>query len=84
MSKNIGNRENELKDLELEKDVIYGLLKHPDIFLENQSIIKEDCFTHPTHKIIFNIFKNNSLSANSVDIVTLADRDWETILFYDR
>ena len=72
MSKNIGNRENELKDLELEKDVIYGLLKHPDIFLENQSIIKEDCFTHPTHKIIFNIFKNNSLSANSVDIVTLA------------
>ncbi len=83
MNKTISNRENELKDLELEKDVVYGLIKYPSIFLENQSIVKEDCFTHPTHKIIFNIFKNNCLSASSVDIVTLS-RDCKRDGFQDK
>ena len=67
-------KDEKLKDIELEKDVIYGLIKHPEVFLENQNLVKEDAFTHPTHKIVFQVFKNNILNSDATDIVTLARR----------
>jgi len=63
--------------LELEKQLLSGLIKHPEVYVEVSSFIGEDDFydkNTSVNKTIFCILKNAIEGAEKVDHVTLTER----------
>ena len=66
-----------IHSLELEKQLLSGLIKHPEVYVEVSSFIGEDDFydkNTSVNKTIFCILKNAIESAEKVDHVTLTER----------
>lgn len=59
---------------ELERETLYSLLKHPQVYIENQSWVNRDSFHHPTHKQIFDIFRIQVLHGGSTDPVVIGEK----------
>ena len=66
---------------ELERETLYSLLKHPKIYIENQSWINRESFHHPTHKQIFDVFKIQVLNGGSTDPVVIGEKCIEAGVF---
>ena len=66
---------------ELERETLYSLLKHPKIYIENQSWVNRDSFHHPTHKQIFDVFKIQVLNGGSTDPVVIGEKCIEAGVF---
>ena len=62
-----------LSSLEIEKNVINGLVNNPNIFSEVERFISEKEFTSQVHSVVFSCIKSNFLKSNSpIDKVILA------------
>jgi|TARA_R110000824_G_scaffold400171_2_gene607120 replicative DNA helicase len=59
---------------ELERETLYSLLKHPQVYIENQSWINRESFHHPTHKQIFDVFRLQVLHGGSTDPVVIGEK----------
>lgn len=54
-------------NLDLEKHLLAGLIKHPDFFVEIESFIGPDDFGYDINRIIFTIIQQTLYSHNSID-----------------
>jgi len=66
-----------MHSFELEKQLLAGLIKYPDVYIEISSFFSEDDFYHEsTHvnRTIFSILKHAIESGEQIDYVIIADR----------
>ncbi len=63
-----------LKSQNLERLVLGGLIKHPDVLIECDDFIGQKDFTVFTHETIFLVLRRIVLNAEQVDKVILAER----------
>ena len=66
---------------ELERETLYSLLSHPQVYVENQSWINRESFHHPTHKQIFDVFRLQVLHGGSTDPVVVGEKCIEAGVF---
>lgn len=65
---------NDLISLQCEKYCLGGLMKHPEIFPEIDSWVKEDTFGQSTHKVIWGVLKQSLLKNESVTPTLIAQK----------
>jgi replicative DNA helicase len=62
-----------IRSIDIEKHVLSGLLKHPDIFFDIAHFINEDDFSSG-HKTIFSVLKGQITKGQPVDAVIVAEK----------
>lgn len=65
---------NDLISLQCEKYCIGGIIKHPEIFPEIDTWVKEDTFGQSTHRIIWGILKQTLLKGESPTPTLIAQK----------
>ena len=65
---------SKIYSLEIEKHVLGGLIKHPDIFPEIDSFVTEKDFFNDVHYTIFNVIKSCAYQNQSIDKIILATK----------
>tara|TARA_R110000772_G_scaffold249530_1_gene363767 strand:- start:10071 stop:11588 length:1518 start_codon:yes stop_codon:yes gene_type:complete len=70
-----------VKDLEVlhsnrvERHVLSGILKYPDVYMNYGNIITEDCFSNVTHNSIFRVYASLvNVAGKEIDSVVLAQK----------
>jgi len=65
---------SKIYSLEVERHVLAGLIRYPDVFLEIDGFITEKDFYNDVHYTIFNVIKSCSYQNETIDKVLLASR----------
>jgi len=65
---------NDIYSLQIERHVLAGLIKYPDLFAEIDGFVIERDFYNDVHYTIFNVIKSSSYSNEQMDKVLLASR----------
>ena len=65
---------NELYSLQSEKYCIGGLIKHPDLFPEIDTWVKDDTFYQSTHRVIWSVLKQILLKKETPTPTLIAQR----------
>ena len=65
---------NDLISLQCEKYCIGGIMKHPEIFPEIDTWVKEDTFGQSTHRVIWGILKQTLLKGESPTPTLIAQK----------
>jgi len=65
---------SKIYSLQIERHVLGGLIKHPDIFPEIDGFITEKDFFNDVHYTIFNVIKSCAYQNQSIDKVILASK----------
>ena len=64
----------EIYSLKIEKHVLSGLIKHPDLFAEVERFVSEKDFYNDVHRTIFCVIRSILLNGGKLDKVLLAEK----------
>ncbi|MEK6882465.1 MAG: DnaB-like helicase N-terminal domain-containing protein, partial [Nanoarchaeota archaeon] len=64
----------QLFSLQIERHVLSGFLKHPQIFPDVDSFINENDFVNPTHNTIYCLVRNHLSKGERIDHVILGQQ----------
>lgn len=72
-----------IESVDLEKHLLAGILKHPEVWAEISAFVSTDDFSNHTHKTVFTVIKNTLNSREELDTTVVAQKVKDLNITFD-